>query len=203
MSKLYNVIAELCDRQGINISELCRRSGVNRGSLGDIKTGRRQSLSAENLKKIADYFGVSIDYLLGNSPAPRTSGVRVPVYGQIAAGIPIEAITDIEDYEEISEEMAKSGEYLGLRIHGDSMEPRFTEGDVIIVRQQDTCENGDICAVLVNGNDATCKKIKRTPEGILLISANPKYDPMFYTNRQIAELPVRILGKVVELRAKF
>ena len=83
------------------------------------------------------------------------------------------------------------------------MLPRFTEGDVVIVRLQADVNTGDIAIVLVNGNEATCKKIKKTPEGVMLISTNPDYEPMFYSNQEIAELPVRIWGKVVELRAKF
>lgn len=164
--------------------------------------GKRQPDYA-TLKKISNALDISVDYLLGNTPAPRGGGVMVPVYGRIAAGIPMEAITDIEDYEEISEEMAKQGEYLALTIHGASMEPKFSEGDVIIVRKQETCEDGEICAVMVNGNDATCKRVKKTPDGILLISTNPAFDPMVFSNKEIEELPVRILGKVVELRAKF
>ena len=128
---------------------------------------------------------------------------RIPVYGAVAAGIPLEAIQDIEDYEEITEDMARSGKYAALKIKGNSMLPRFTEGDVVIVRLQDDVDNGDIAIVMVNGDEATCKKIKKTPEGVMLISTNPDYEPMFYSNQEIADLPVRIWGKVVELRAKF
>ena len=130
-------------------------------------------------------------------------GKKIPVYGLVAAGIPIEAITDIEDYEEITEELARTGEFAALKIHGDSMEPRMTEGDVVIVRIQETVESGDTAIVMINGDEATCKKIKKTPEGIMLISTNPAYEPMFYSNKQIEELPIRIFGKVVELRGKF
>ena len=83
------------------------------------------------------------------------------------------------------------------------MEPRMTTGDVVIVKSQSTIENGETAIVLVNGDEATCKKIKKTPEGVLLISTNPNYEPLFYTNKQIEQLPVRIIGKVIELRAKF
>lgn len=156
------------------------------------------------LQKIADYFNVTVDYLLGNSEReehPR--GVKIPVLGNVAAGIPIEAITDIEDYEEITEDMAAGGEYVALKIHGDSMEPRMVDGDVVIVRLQETAENGDTVIAVVNGSEATCKRIKITPDGIMLIPINPEYEPMFYSKRQVNELPVRIFGKVVELRAKF
>ena len=123
--------------------------------------------------------------------------------GNVQAGIPIEAIEDIIGYEEISNEMAQSGDYFALRIRGDSMEPRMHEGDVVIVRKQDDAETGDVCVVMVNGDDATVKRIKKSPEGLFLIANNPAFEPMFFSNREIDELPVQVIGKVVELRAKF
>ena len=128
---------------------------------------------------------------------------HIPVYGAVAAGIPLDAIQDIEDYEEITEDMARVGEYAALKIKGNSMLPRFTPGDVVIVKLQDDVDTGDIAIVMVNGDEATCKKIKKTPEGVMLISTNPEYEPMFFTNQEIKDKPVRIWGKVVELRAKF
>lgn len=127
----------------------------------------------------------------------------IPVLGDVAAGIPIEAVQDIVDYEEIDAAMAATGEFFGLRLKGSSMEPRMREDDVVIVRKQSDAESGDTVVVMVNGDSATVKKIKKGPSGITLIPNNPAYDPMFYSNDEIAALPVRILGKVVELRAKF
>ncbi len=130
-------------------------------------------------------------------------GITINVLGRVAAGIPIEAIEDIIDTEEITEEMARTGKFFGLQIHGDSMEPRMYEGDVVIVRQQDDAESGDIVIAMVNGNDATCKRLTKYSGGIGLISLNTKYEPMLFTNEEIDEKPVRIIGKVVELRGKL
>ena len=99
--------------------------------------------------------------------------------------------------------MAKTGEFFGLQIDGDSMEPKFSKGDVVIVRKQNDAESGDIVIAMVNGDDATCKRLKKYQDGIALISTNPTYDPMYFSNKEIEEKPVRIIGKVVELRAKF
>ena len=99
--------------------------------------------------------------------------------------------------------MATKGDYFGLVIRGDSMQPRMLDGDVIIIRQQEDVDNGDVAVVLVNGNDATVKKIKKTELGIQLIPYNPAFDIIFYTNDEIENLPVRIMGKVVELRGKL
>ena len=153
---------------------------------------------------LSQKLNIPIDDLMGNEKfQTKKRGVRIPVYGNVAAGIPLEAVTDIEDWEEIDEDMAARGEFIALRIHGRSMEPRILDGDVVIVQLQDFIEDGDIGIIFVNGDDATCKKIKKTPKGIMLISNNPAYEPMFYSNEDIENLPVRVLGKVVELRGKF
>lgn len=160
----------------------------------------------ESLQRLADYFGVTVDYLLGREsgqPPKSKKGKWIPVYGEIAAGIPIEAIEDIIDYEEIDEEMAATGEYIALRIKGDSMEPRIKDGDVVIIRRQENVENGQIAAVMVNGDSATLKQVKREENGLWLISSNQAYPPIFYTRKECEQLPVRILGRLVELRAKF
>ncbi|TQI66756.1 XRE family transcriptional regulator [Clostridium sp. KNHs216] len=159
------------------------------------------------LNEIADYFGVSVDYLLGKSDIPtadtRKIGVKIPVLGYVRAGIPIDAIEEILDYEEIPKSMADQGEYFGLQIKGDSMEPRMQEGDVVIVRKQSDVESGDIAVVLVNGNDATVKKFVKHENGVSLVASNPKYDPMFYTFAEVESKPICVIGKVVELRAKY
>ena len=99
--------------------------------------------------------------------------------------------------------MASTGEYFGLKIHGNSMEPRIMDSDVVIVKRQDDAESGDIIIATINGDEATCKRLRKLRDGIELISNNPSYNPIFFDNREIIEKPVRILGKVVELRGKF
>ncbi len=159
------------------------------------------------VQALSDYFGINKSDLIDDKSAligkTPSRGFSVNVLGRVAAGIPIEAITDIIDTEEISQDLAKTGEFFGLQIHGDSMEPRMYEGDVVIVRQQDDAESGDIVIAMVNGYDATCKRLMKYVGGISLISLNSKYDPMMFTNQEIEEKPVRIIGKVVELRGKF
>lgn len=209
----------LCNKKGISPTAAVVDLGYSTAIPTKWKSG--STPRDTTIQKIADYFGVPVSYFSESDVSDAASlairmardpsfadqvqkrGVRVPVYGNVAAGIPIEAITDIEDYEEISKEMAATGEFAALRIHGDSMEPKMSDGDIVIVRIQETIETGETAIVMINGGDATCKRIVRTPEGITLISTNPKYSPMFYSNKQIEELPVRIWGKVVELRAKF
>ena len=137
------------------------------------------------------------------SPQLTSKGVLIPVLGYVRAGVPIEAVEEILDYEEISQEQARAGEFFALKIKGDSMEPKISEGDVVIVRKQSTVENGELAVVLVNGDDATVKKFYRSNNGVKLVSTNPKYDPFFYTPTEVDSFPVSVIGRVVELRAKF
>lgn len=156
--------------------------------------------------KIADYFGVTIDYLLGRAPI-ETGGdiVQIPVLGSIPAGIPLEAIEDIVDWEEIPKAMCSGGkEFFALKVKGDSMWPDFLEGDIVILRKTPSCETGDVCAVLVNGDEATLKTVKFAEDGALTIAPkNPSYPPRTFTPEQVRQLPVSIAGVVVELRRKI
>lgn len=129
--------------------------------------------------------------------------VRIPVLGDVAAGIPIEAIEDIIDYEEIPAEMATQGQFFGLRIKGDSMEPRICAGDVVIVQRQEDADSGDIVIACINGDSATCKKLIKYPDQIVLMPLNNKYDPIIFTAEEVKKTPLTIIGKVVELRGKF
>ncbi len=159
--------------------------------------------------QIADIFGIGIDELTGKdlqfkSAAPSDAvSVRIPVLGRVAAGIPLDAVEEIIDYEEIPKAMAADGEYFGLRINGDSMEPKISNGDVVIVRKQDTADDGDLIIALVNGDEGCCKRLKKYENGIALISTNPAYNPMYFSADEVGNSPVRIIGKVKELRAKF
>ena len=157
------------------------------------------------VQALADYFGINKSDLLDDKPEPREKprSVKIPVLGDVAAGIPIEAIEDIIDYEEIDENLARRGDFFGLRIKGNSMSPRIQNGDVVIVRIQSDAESGDIVIAKVNGDDACCKKLQKHDDGISLISFNPDYEPMFFSKKDIIDLPVNIIGKVVELRGKF
>lgn len=159
----------------------------------------------DKIDKICLFFSIQREELLHeNVPSfSKPPAVRIPVLGRVAAGIPIEAIEDVIDWEEIPKELEKNGEYFALQIHGTSMEPRMREGDVVIVRKQEDVESGDIAILRVNGNDATCKKVLKQENGLLVVGLNPSFEPIFYSMQQINSLPVEIAGKVVELRAKF
>lgn len=195
--KKYRNLAQLSQK------EIAKKLQISQQGYGNYESGKA-SPDPDRLAKIAEVLNCNIEDLVGTTTTKKkNTSIKIPVFSHVAAGIPISAIEDIVDYEEITEELANSGEYFGIVIKGDSMEPRMTTGDVVIVKSQPTAETGDIAIVMVENDNATCKKIKKTPEGIMLISLNPIYEPMFYSNKEIEQLPVKIIGKVVELRAKF
>ena len=212
MADIGKRIKEKRESLGMTQEELAQRLGYkNKSSIAKIETGTNDIVQSK-VVEFADVLDTTVAYLMGwdNNVSPidnpskeKKKGVTIRVLGRVAAGIPIAAIEECIDTEEITEDMAATGEFFGLKIHGDSMEPKFSEGDVVIVRQQDDAESGDIVIATVNGDEATCKRLRKYRDGIELVSSNPSYEPMFFSNTDIIQKPVRILGRVVELRAKF
>ena len=204
-------LKQLRNEKKINQRELANFLKVAPSTISMYESGQREP-NFEVLESLADFFNVDLNYLLGKSDkttklmiedSQPTQGLQIPVLGTVAAGIPISAVEDILDYEEVPQSWENQGEFFGLRIKGDSMQPKMDDGDVVIVRQQSDANSGDTVIALVNGDDATCKKLQKTDNGIMLVSTNPNYLPMFFTNEEIVTKPVVILGKVVELRSKF
>ena len=204
-----NRLREIRKSKGYTLEQLADlynsrfEAGMNKGTLSKYENNKQEPMISV-VNNLATILCVPIDHLL-NSPKnkDRKKGVVIPVLGFVAAGIPIEAIEYVIDTEEIPQEMAATGKFFGLKIKGNSMEPRIKDGDIVIVRQQEDAESGDIVIACVNGDEATCKRLRKYKDGIELISNNPSYDPMFFSNQEIAERPVTILGRVVELRAKL
>lgn len=194
------ILKELRKQKGLSQSELARLCSVHQTAVSQWENGRT-SPDSESLLVLSKVLGVSVGKLIGGEDLE--SRITVPVLGYVRAGIPMEAIEDILDYEEISAEMASRGEYFGLKVKGDSMFPMFREGDTVIVRCQSDAESGDIAVVLINGNDAVVKKLIKKDTGIMLVSENSNYEPMYFSRKETESLPVTVVGKVVELRRKF
>lgn len=192
----------------MNNVELSRALNVSESTVG--KWLLKKSIPRMGIiEKIALLFNIEKSDLMENkNPDPfglaTSKSIRIPILGSIVAGTPLEAITDIEGYEEITPRMAAQGSHFALRVRGDSMAPDIKDGDVVIVRKQSDVDTGDIAIVLVNGCDATIKQIKKTDTGIMLIGFNVEvYPPHFYTIEEVEHLPVEVLGKVIESRHKW
>lgn len=185
-------------------NDMCEALGVKYTTFTDWVKGNVYP-RIDKIELMANYFGINkADLVEEHSNKPTSSSaVTIPVLGRVAAGIPLTVSEYIVDTEEIPAAMAADGEYFGLMIKGDSMEPKISNGDVVIVRKQEDADDGDIVIALVNGDDAVCKRLKKYSDGISLISNNPAYEPMYFNNAEIVEKPVQIIGKVKELRAKF
>ena len=184
--------------------ELAKRIGVHESSINKYEKGL-VDIPLSKISELARVLKVTEAYLMGweeKSEQPP-QGLQIPVLGTVAAGIPISAVEDILDYEEVPQSWESQGEFFGLRIKGDSMKPDINDGDTVIVRQQSTANNGDVVIALVNGDDATCKKFEKLDNGIMLISNNSEYSPMYFSNEEVLTKPVVIIGRVVELRRKF
>ena len=199
VSKNLKRLAFVADKTQADISRELR---IPKASISAWMNGTRVP-KIETIDLLCAYFGVEREDIMEPEKkiAPRPN--RIPVLGYVAAGIPIDAIEDILDWEEITPAMATTGKYFGLRIKGHSMEPRMFEGDVVIVRSQQDAESGDVVIVQVNGDSATCKRLVKHAHGISLVSFNPAFDPMTFSEDDIESLPVTIIGKVVENRQKY
>ena len=194
---------------GMSAEELGYLIGKNPATISRYEKGDIEKLPSTILGPLAKALKCSAGELIAGAdtetPTPtQDQSIRIPVLGYVVAGVPISAVQDILGYEEISKDLSLTGEFFALRIKGDSMEPTFTEGDIIIVRQQPDVESNEIAVVLVNGDEGTVKRIKKDDHGIVLIGDNAlAFSPKFYSNDEIASLPIKIIGKVVELRRSF
>ena len=215
MSTYSNRIRELRKNKSLSQEQLADKLGVTKQAVSQMERGARKP-SVTMLEALCDFFNVSTDYLLGKEDVTirlvdnkdinrldSPQSVRIPVFDRVAAGIPLDAIENIIDWEELSTRTVRGYEVFGLRVKGDSMQPRIVDGDVVIVRKQPDAESGDIVIVRINGDFATCKRLVKYKGGISLISFNPAYPPMDYSNDEIKSVPVEIIGKVIENRQKY
>lgn len=158
-----------------------------------------------NVQKLADLFGVKLSDLVESkdNTSIEYKPNRIKVYGSVPAGIPIEAVEDIVDWEDVPQEWIDGGDrYIGLKVKGDSMYPKYIEDDTVIVKLQPDCECGQDAVVYVNGYEATLKKVVKQQDGIMLQPLNSEYTPKFYPYGP-EETEIRILGIVVEIRRKI
>ena len=195
-------------RKQKNLSQrrLALAAGINNATISRIEKGE-VSPDAETLTRLAKGLGISATELFqicGYLPEQKEKKeVLIPVLGIVPAGVPLTAVENIVDYEEISNEMARGGEFFGLKIIGDSMESRIKEGDVVIVRKQNDVDSGKVAVIMINDDCATIKKLVKHTDGISLIPFNQAYPPAFYTWSEVESLPISVIGQVVELRGKL
>lgn len=177
--------------------------GVSGRAVGNYETGKRE-LSPEKILKLAEYFGVSTDYLLGKTDIKNAvvSVTKIPILGTVKAGYDWLAEENIVDYITVRENIPNINEYYALKITGDSMLPLLSDGDLVIVHAQDDVESGQTAVILINGEEATVKKVIKTNEGIELHAMNPYYPIKRFTFEDMKNIPVKIIGRVKEAKIK-
>ena len=184
MIKVSDMLSDLIERSGLSYRELEEKTGIPHSAIQRYATASTNKIPVDRLQLLCRALGTSAEVLLGwkSEDKKRT---MIPVLGTIRAGLPLEAVENIIDYEEIKDEMARDGEYFALIIRGDSMEPRIRECDVVIVRKQEQVDNGDVAVVLINGDEATVKRFSKRGGRILLLPENEAFEPIDGREAQI------------------
>lgn len=208
--------------------QLSNKSGVDKALISNYLSGKYKA-KQDKLHKLALALDVSEGWLMGYDVdmdrdwlpddledlsdikidnaryiETTTKTIKIPLLGKVPAGIPIEAIEEILGYEEIPASMLNNGEnYFALKVDGDSMFPDYKTGDVIIIKQQPDCNSGDDCVVMVNGDDATFKRVIKQENSIILKPLNNDYEPYYFNEYEIMTKPVKIIGVAIEVRRKL
>lgn len=202
--KIIEILTNLKNEQDVSISELARRVGMAKSAVSRYFNKTRQ-FPLNRAQDFAKALNTTTEHILGiktsEPPIPQSNGyptVRIPVLGDVAAGVPILAQQDIIGYEDIPADMAKTGEYFGLKIKGDSMEPKIHDNDIVIVKSMSDAENNDIVIAMIN-NEATCKRLHKYSNSVVLTAINSDYKPIEVTPDE----NIQILGKVVMSISKF
>lgn len=199
----------------LSLREVNKRTGISYTHLNMIENGKR-NVTPALLRNLANLY--NWDYLdlyekagyidlieneknetlkkIGATPLSEIDTVKIPVLGTVKAGYNYLAEENIIDYIAFKVNGTDRENYYALNVVGDSMEPLFDDGDTVIVHKQDDFENGDNCVVLINGNEATIKQVYKGTTGIKLEAVNPYYPPRIFTEEEIKELPVKIIGVV-------
>lgn len=191
------------DKYNKSRNDLCNDLGIKYTTLTDWLKGNSYP-RIDKIELMANYFGIEKSDLVEHHTGEdfESLSTRIKVLGSVPAGVPIEAVEDIVDWEDIPKEWLMGGkEYFGLKVTGNSMYPKYLEGDTIIVRKESDCESGQDAVVYVNGYDATLKRVLKYADGIMLQPLNPDYEPKMYFY-EAGECAVKVAGVVVEIRRR-
>lgn len=205
---LKKEIAENIERLRKNkrwtLVDLSEKSGISKSTLSDYKNCKTL-ISPGNVEKLSEAFGVpksvidpsfKRDFITKEESEVYFSSVidtvELPIVGSISCGNGIFAYEDIEGYKDIPKNWVNGGEHFFLRAKGDSMSnARIEDGDLLLIRKQETFENGEIIAVIID-DEAMLKKVYKTDTSLILQSENPKYPPKLFD----CSSEIKIIGKL-------
>lgn len=210
-------IKNIRESKKISLRQVDYLSEITFSNLSMIENGTRRATPfiLKELSKVYDvnyiellqkagYIDLAEKETIDSIEAKSKKNKIVNVYSSVHAGILSEMIENIVDTEEISEKMVNSDKtYFGIKVKGDSMSPKYIENDTLIVEKCNSCNSGEDCIVAVNGDEAFLKRVYLNENGITLQALNPNYKPLVYTNKEIKDIPITIIGIVRELRRKI
>ena len=201
---IANNLNRLLSENGKNQADLAEYMGVSQATASNWCKGIKIP-RMDKIDRICVYFGCTRSDLMDPKDAEMQKSslgtYRIPVLSTVAAGQPMFSDDDVIEYIDYDREPRNN--IIGVRIEGDSMMPAIQDGDTVVIDREATWEDGDVVIVTVSNNYGMCKRIKRYADGIALISNNPSYEPKYYSAAEVNALPVRVIGKVKELRRKF
>ena len=205
----YTRFDELLRAHGTSVYRVSKATGISASTFTDWKNGRSVP-KADKMKRIADFFGVTLDSLLGSESADSElagyASVRsrkmVPIIGEIRAGSPIITNESVLGYE--FSDIDDVDEYFFLKVCGDSMKNiGMVNGSLVLFRKQQYAEDGDVVACLVGGDSATVKRFRRSKKNIFLVPENDDYMPIKLTTDDFESGDARILGVAREIKIKL
>ena len=210
VDSFQNRLKEAMDYRNIKQVDLVEKTKLDK-TLINIYLSGVSNAKQRKLTILAEALNVNEVWLLGydvsmereaNTKIDKLGNpvVEIPILGTVKAGYDYLAQENWIGTIDIDKKLADGGEFFALKVKGDSMAPIFIEGDTVILRKQNDCENNQVAVVIINGDEGTLKKVKKTDDGIILQAYNPIYSPVFYTNKEIKEMPVVIAGVFQELR---
>lgn len=194
----------------LTLEEVGKILGVHKSSVLRWERGSVQSIKLSILESLAKIYNVSPTWIMGFDVPEndmfygRTENYTIPILGEVKAGYDSLVAENVLGSIPIDKfAYSNSSEYFAIKVKGDSMQPELYQDDIVIVHKQEDFENNDLCIVLINGDEATIKRVKKIDNGIILQPANQNYDPMIFTETDIVSKPVKIIGVVKELKRNY
>ena len=197
----YSTFDNLLKMNKTTVYRVSKSTGIAASTFSDWKSGRSIP-KMDKMKLIADFFGVSLDYMIGEGVSAASEGCKIAIIGEIRAGLPIVTNETLLGYE--CADVSDPEEYFYLRVQGESMKNiGMVDGSLVLFRKQQYAEDGDVVACLVGGECATVKRFKKVKKNVFLIPENEEYSPIKLTTDDFETGEARILGVAQEIKIKL
>lgn len=212
LEKFAERFSELVKNSSIEVSKLAEMLGIKSKSTIYRYMNAEMAPKLTTVKYASEIFNVNPLWLMGYDVDKYVTKkdilgnpvVPIPLVGTVKAGYNYLAQENWIGTVDVETSLVGDGkDYFALKVKGDSMAPVFVEGDIVIIKKQNDCENNEYAVVIINGDEGTLKKIKKTDNGIILQPLNPAYGPVMYTKEEMETIPIIIVGVVKQLKREF